>query len=154
MALSAKYYFAAQVKFGGNEIPVYAFTGGDEYERGWESNLAKTFPALKQVVERADGARGLTIAVPRILLAYFTPNVSKYDRLTIFAADGSHGRYGSFNHTITFADVFALSVKPILGWKGLPAPQSEFRNHWEKKIRREFYAPVAVTLASGDTTIV
>ena len=154
MALSAKYYFVANVKFQGDDIPVYAFTPGEEYLRGWESNLAGGFSSLRETVWRADGARSFSIAVPRFYAPYFIPTISKYDKFRMWASDGKLGPYGIYNHAMTFDDVVVTSVKPIHGWKGLPAPASNLRNHFEKKIGREFYVPVAVTLASGDTTVV
>lgn len=154
MAPSAKYYFVAHVKFQGDDIPVYAFTPGDEYQRGWESNSVSGFPSLKETVWRADGARSFSIAVPRFFAPYFIPTVSKYDKFRMWASDGKLGGYGIYNHAITFDDVYVASLKPILGWKDLPAPAQNLRNYWEKKIGREFYIPVAVTFGSGDSTVV
>lgn len=154
MAPSAKYYFVAHAKFQGDDIPVLAFTPGEDYQRGWQSNNIQGFSSLKDTVWQADGARSFTIAVPRLYRPYFMPTVSRYDTFWMWASDGRLGKYGVYNHSMTFADVGVTKVEQIIQWKGLPAPAQNLRNHFEKKLGREFYIPIAVTFYSGDTTII
>jgi hypothetical protein len=94
------------------------------------------------------------LAMPRLFASQFFKPKSQYSSVSLTAfkplrGNGFESGVGYMTGspvTMVLHNVMVNSVVPILQWQGLPIPPQVQKNYLEKKIGREAYAPVEITM--------
>ena len=93
-------------------IPVYGFAPL-ERDPGDDFYKAQSKQQVKDIVNQAAGARGLTLAVPYPEVArYFQPK-TRYESLTIFPNDKPEDQYNTISDTYTFDSIGIGASRPM-----------------------------------------
>ena len=153
MAVTTSFYFVGNAV---NEkmiqdIPIFAFTVGDHFEQGWESNDVKSKEGFRHLAWAIAAARALSIVVPQTVASQYFSVKQSYEKLVIEAYNMfNEGNYlvGESIPTV-IRNVTVTNMKPIKGWRGLPALHENQRNHLDRAPGR-WWTPVAISLFVRD----
>jgi hypothetical protein len=157
MPPSAMYYFDANLTNGRDFIrglPMYAIHAGSSYDGGWQSNSITGFGGFQHMLWTVNVQVPLHIAMPRMVANQNFGLNKEFQKLAIYAFKPMPGASWQADGGYLVGASIALVIKefrvvkhtPIMQWKGLPALAQVQRNVLEKRLGRETYAPVAVTL--------
>ena len=150
----SKYYFVASIR--GKDfiqgIPVYAFTEGDTYARGWTSNSVDNKGGFKTLAARISGSRMISLAIPQIFANGKFPLKEGFTKMTIDAYYSSaREKTYMFGMSITtlLQDLNVYRKQPIENWKGIPEPTGAQRKYLEENVQN-WSLPVGITLFVND----
>lgn len=156
MTATSPYYFDAAARGSQfyQDIPTFAIHAGPSVGRGWASAEADSPGRFAAIMEIINPQVPVHLAMPRYYAnQFFKPN-TQYSSVSLSAfkplrANGFESGSGYMTGnpvTMVLENVMVKSIVPILQWNGLPIPPQVQKNYLEKKIGREAYAPVAITL--------
>lgn len=156
------YYFDANLTNGREffrGIPMFAVHVGQSPNGGWSSSTVDGFGGFQQMMWTVNVQVPVHLAMPRFYANQYFTKGKEYQKLAIYAfrpmsgtswqSDGGYMVGASI--ALVIKELKVVSVNPILQWKGLPPPVQVQKNYLEKKLGREAYIPMAVTLfVTGD----
>ena len=151
---NSNFYFVASIRGRGfvHGIPVYAFTEGDTFTRGWTSSWINEKGGIKALAARISGSRMFSIAIPQIYAIKDFPLKQEFSRMNIYAyyTSSNPGKY-MFGMSIAtvLEDIAVYRNQQLKGWQGLPEPIGGQRKYLEENVQN-WSLPVGITLSVKD----
>ena len=156
MTATSPFYFDAAARGSQfyQDIPTFAIHAGQDVSGGWMSAQVKDAGGFSFMMGIINPQVPVHLAMPRHYANQFFKPKSQFSSVSLSAfkplrANGFESGSGYMTGTpvtMVLENVMVLSVVPILQWNGLPIPPQVQKNYLEKKIGREAYAPVEITL--------
>jgi len=164
VAKTSTFYFNGNANNGREfirEMPIFAITTGN-FASGWMSENADSMAHFKQMADTVNVQVPVHIALPRTFANKLLTVGKQYSSLSVTAfkpqinltADPVGGFMSGPTFSVVLEGVEVKKVTPIAQWKGLPIPPQIQKNALERKIGRETYIPVAVSLFVYEARVV